>query len=122
MSKTDSPVRLKVSDLSFGEKLFLRRRRAAQTIRATAEQAGLKPHEYRKIEQDQATTIPKGLSKWATGLGRLSLPEQCVVLRRRAKQTADDVATAIGCSRYWLHKMETGDAPIDQLKAHWNLA
>lgn len=52
-------------------------------------------------------------------LGRLTEQEQLLVLRRRSGLTMADLEEELGCSRYWIWKMESGRAPADRLWAFW---
>lgn len=52
-------------------------------------------------------------------LGSLTPQEQCIIRRRRAGLLQQEVASALGCSRFWVMRMETGEAPVDRLVEFW---
>lgn len=45
--------------------------------------------------------------------------EQCLVYRLRAGVTQEHVASEIGCSRLWVHMMESGKVNCDRLIEYW---
>jgi len=106
---------MRISDLTRGEKLFLARRRDKKKMTEAAEAHGVSLHQYRKWESDEG----KGPD---VALGRLTLTDQFLILRRRSGKTVREIAAEIGCCPWWLRLMEREEAPNDRLKKYWNLA
>lgn len=97
--------------------MFLDRFRRNVGQRAVADGYGVGLHTYRAWEDDVevTTSCPKVV------VGRIEPHERCRLLRRREGLEADEVAEAIGVSRWWLRRMERGDAPLDRLFDYWGI-
>lgn len=101
-----------------GELLLLDRRRRGYNQVEAAAMYGVRPDRYRDWEADRRTTDqPKPRSR----VGRLTLREQCFLLRRRAGKTQRELAEEIGLTRVWVHKMEEGSAPVARLCQFWGV-
>lgn len=55
----------------------------------------------------------------APRLGRLREYEKCLIFRLRRGLSQQEVADAIGCSRYWFGKMERGEVTWETLARYW---
>ena len=71
-------------------------------------------HEWLNMEAD-------GAKDGGPAVGALEVHEQCFLLRRRAGETAAEVAEEMGVSRYWLSRMERGTAPVETLAIYWGI-
>ena len=104
---------LRVSELSKGERLFLQRIRQGLTQEQAADQMGVKPHLYKLWEQDRGKHAPK------IKIDRLAPHERMRIYRRRSGLSMVDLEFRVGCTRYWIWKMETGRAPVTRLQMYW---
>ena len=111
--------------LSIGEALITRRRRRGWTQTESAKYFGVTAVTYGKWERDisyhGATQHAVG---WAwTDLirsgGGLHPHERCLLYRRRAELSQDDVAKIINRSRHWVNLMETGVKNCTTLMRYW---
>jgi DNA-binding XRE family transcriptional regulator len=103
-----------LEQLTAPERLAILRRRDGMNQDAAARAHGVSRSTY---------------SRWELGLTdcpiisasilRLRPHERCFVYRRRAGYLQKDVAAQIGCSRYWVNLMETGEVPCDSLLWFW---
>jgi len=57
--------------------------------------------------------------KTVPAVERLKSHERCLIMRRRCGKTQLQVAKVLGCSRYWLNKMELGLESCDDLLWYW---
>ena len=65
--------------------------------------------------------------KWERGegtpdspaVGPLANHERCVIMRRRAGTTQQEIADALGCCRRWVQQMELGRVACDDLLWYW---
>mgnify|MGYP003648201724 CR=1 FL=1 len=100
-----------------GEKLYLQRKRAKQTMLQSALGYGVTLHRYRRWEQD--------LRVWSdpeppeVTLGGLEPWEHYIVLRLRSKMRQVDLANKLGMSRNTIVRMEQGKSPLKRLIAFW---
>lgn len=96
-----------------GERLLIHRRRLGQTQTEAAQREMIPVKLYGQWERDevQADTL--------VGIGPLQPHERCLLLRRRARLTQAEVAQDIGCSRWWLNRMEQGLVDADALLEYW---
>lgn len=106
---------LKVSDLTKGEKLQVMRRRDGLTMPEAAAEFGVGLAKYRAWERDERDDVPN------TPLGKLDPIEAAYVYRRRSDMNFTETADEIGVSRWWLRRMERGDAPPDRLLEYWGI-
>jgi len=97
-------------DLTKGEVQFLQRRRRGHSIQKEAEHRHLTMQQIRDMESSQARSA---------GKLKLTDVEYCVVLRKRTGLTQQQVADALGVSRYWVMLMENEKAPINRLLQYW---
>lgn len=51
--------------------------------------------------------------------GKITPQEMCVVRRRRSGLKQSELAEKLGVSRYWLIKMEQGEADVSKLYKFW---
>lgn len=100
-------------DLTNGEKLFLKRRRAGKRRWEYARQYGVSRYTYHAWEKDvgDVPIVPT--------LNGIDQPEHFTILRKRAGLNQTDLAERMGISRSWLYKMEHGKAPLDQAIEFW---
>lgn len=106
---------MRVRDLTAGERLAIARRRAGESKREAADRHGVTLYRYRAWEDDR-----EGSGAPRVALGSLEAHEVLVIRRTRQGLSAQDLAAEMGISRWWLCKMEYGQAPIDALEAHWS--
>lgn len=99
-----------------GESLFIwRRRKGLNQVDAAAE-FNTSSDTYREWEAGRRThDLPR------QHLGQLKPHEVCVLMRRREKLTQLQLATAMGVTRLWINRMETGQVPLDRLRDHWGV-
>ena len=105
---------IKTSELSKGEKLLIDRRREGSTQSENAKNWDVSLYVYRRWEADITDDIP------TVAIGKLSEQEQCFLLRKRKGQTLAATAKELDICRWWLCQMESGEAPIDRLRAYWD--
>jgi len=102
--------------LTYGERLFLNRRRSGLTQAAEAKRRGVSLYRYAKWELDADT----GGSTKIPLINRLFPHEECIVHRRRCGMTAEQVASKMGCCTFWVRRMEKGQVPHSRLYAFWS--
>ena len=105
-------ARLRVSELTGGEKLYIYRTREGKTQFEKAVELGMCMAQYRSMELDHTRAV-------YVSLGKLEEHEAFTLLRRRKGLTKVELAERIGVSSYWLGQMEAGTAPIDRLRRFW---
>ena len=107
-------------ELTFGETLFLWRRRHAWTQDQLARRWRTTWRRIRDYEHDrQLHLCPKTLAD-VTLVGPVLPYERCVLLRRREGLRQCDVARRIGITTFWLRLMELGEAPTKRLEEYWH--
>lgn len=99
---------LKIADLSPGERFLLERRRLREGQGEAAARHGVSRWRYRRWELGREDGP-------AVELGKLEPHEACFVIRTRSGVSVQDLAEAMGISRWWLIQMEYGDKPADRL-------
>lgn len=105
------------TELTTGERLRVKRRRMGLTQAEQAEQIGMPLGAYKRAEADDT---PECWDIEPPSIGRLEPHEACLVMRRRAGLTLDDLSYKIGLSKWWLCLMEQGKVPTSpRLLAHW---
>lgn len=107
-------VKINTGDLSQGERLKLYRRREGLTQDDMAEQLDMTLYAYRRVEDEVVV-----FNDFRPPLGALAQREQCYVLRLRRGWSLADAAENMGISRWWLRRMERGDAPVNRLWNFW---
>jgi transcriptional regulator with XRE-family HTH domain len=105
---------LSTSDLTRGEKLYIKRKRLGLSQIEMSVDLGVIHSQYRAMEQDAEGSEPPYIS-----LGVLLECESYCVSRVRAGINKTKLAAEIGVSIYWLRQMERGDAPIKRLAEYW---
>ncbi len=70
---------------------------------------------YRGLENDDGK-VP------VVALGKLTLTDKFLILRRRSERTVASLAEEIGCCTWWFRQMEKGDVDSNLLQAFWGLA
>ncbi len=80
-----------------------------------ATKLGVTIRAYRGLENDngKVPTIP---------LGKLTMTDQFLVLRRQSGETVAVLAKEVGCCTWWFRQMEKGDVDSTDLQAFWSLA
>jgi len=103
-------------DLSFEERLFMERFRLGQSQRDAAKRYKVSLKNYRAWEMGEGRedNRPKNPT-----LGRLLQNEVFVLRRRREGIKSQAICNKIEVSRWWLRRMEVGDAPIGRLVEFW---
>lgn len=107
-------VRLNVSDLTRGEKIYLHRKRLGYTQFEMAVDLGVGLSEYRAMELDEEGTRPP-----YTTLHKLEPHEACATWRRREGISKEQLALELGVTSYWVGRMEAGTAPVKRLAKYW---
>lgn len=105
---------LKTTDLTRGEKLYIKRKRLGLSQIEMSVDVGVIHSQYRAMEQDVEGSDPVYVT-----LGKLLECESYCVSRVRAGMNKTQLAKEIGVSIYWLRQMERGDAPIKRLAEYW---
>ena len=104
--------------LTKGERLLLDRKRRAETQAQAAVRYNVSPKIYGLWERDQYEAS-MGIDT-SFLLGRLKPHERCLIRRRREQLTQGALAKRMGCSRWWLLRMEQGEAPVRDLVEYWS--
>jgi transcriptional regulator with XRE-family HTH domain len=99
--------------LTRGETLLLKRKRRRETQAQAAERYHVTAKLYGMWERGQRE-VPFRVM-WA----ELKPHERCLIRRRRERITQAAMARQLGCSRWWLNRMEQGKAPADALVSYW---
>lgn len=105
--------------LTIAEKLAVQRRRLGERQRAAAARHGVSHTRYSRWERGLEQPGPD-VAK-AVKIGKLRPHEYCFLYRRRAGFTQERVARDMGVCRYWLNRMELGEAPCDELIEYWEV-
>jgi transcriptional regulator with XRE-family HTH domain len=120
-----------LKNLKISEKLYLLRKRRKETQDIASKRYGLSYLEYSLWENgnyDYATdeTTDRLFGKFAVDVGKtlnvynITDKEHCVVYRRRAKITQQEIADELGLSRSWVNAMEVGYAKsVEKLLKYW---
>lgn len=106
------------SKLTNGERLLVARRRRDETQNEAAKRMRLTPYTYRRLESDKPVAIDRARCV-IPKLGRLREHEVLFLMRVRAGVKIGPLAERIGCARWWLARMERGEAQIERLRAWW---
>lgn len=96
------------------ESLILHRRRLKFNQFRASVKFGVTYDAYREWEKPGSLMGPR------QQLGKLRPHEVCYIKRRRKGQTQKEIAKAIGTSRLWVIRMESGQAPVERLRDYWN--
>lgn len=110
-------MQITAGTLSRGEKLLLERRREGLTQPEAAKKRKVSTSLYRLWESDKETEEAAP----SVALGAVEVSEACFIARRRSGKTVAQVARALRVCRFWLYKMERGEAPTEQLAEYWAL-
>lgn len=105
---------LKTSDLTRGEKLYLKRHRLGLTQLEMSVDLGVIPAQYRAMEHDVEGSKAPFIS-----LGAMKPREIYTILRKREGLSRAELAEQMGISEFWVRKMEKGAAPIKRLAEFW---
>lgn len=105
---------MKITNLTKGERLLLKRRRDEKSQRETADDHGVSLYLYRRWETDGDKIGSPSIE-----IGMLALHEICFIRRKHSGFALGDLAEKLGVSRWWLCKMEYGRANCDRLVAYW---
>lgn len=104
---------MKITNLTNGERLLVRRMRRKESQRDAAARYGVTHWAYGQWERDAETGAPK------ESVGRLQDNEKCVLARRRAGVKQSEVAANLGRSKYWIRLMENGSVDCYELVQYW---
>jgi hypothetical protein len=109
---------IKKKDLKKHETVVLYRLRRNETQEEFAEALGCTLDRVKRME---AGINKKDLAKFSDVLnGPITIQEQCIIKRRRARMTQNEVAKALKISRFWLIGMEHGKNNLLPLYNFWN--
>lgn len=111
-----APKRTTVGRLTNGEQLFLRRRREGLTQVEAATAHNVSRALYSLAERDLSNEV-RPTKPLPTG--ELLGHEKCVILRRRAGLTQQDVAAQLGVCRRTMMLMELNVISAEPLVEHW---
>lgn len=103
-------------ELTQGERLYLQRFRKGLRQSAAAAEYGVGRNTYIGWERDDLSIIAR--VPWVK-VGTLTEAESYVILRYRSGWRVSEIAKEIGVSRFWIHQMERGKAPIARLREFW---
>lgn len=98
-------------EVSHGEWLTVKRRRAGLDQLEMAENMGLTRHQYQAKEANQNGKLKR----------RLQPNEAAFLMRRRSKKSQNVIAKEIGVSRLWVNRMEMGLEDCERLLDFWKL-
>ena len=98
--------------LTIGEKLLINRRRKGKSQTSSAKFHQVSQSTYGRWERDEEI----GPKVMASGLRP---HERCLLYRRRAGCTQQQVAEDLDVCRWWINKMERGLTTCDQLLWYW---
>lgn len=99
--------------LTRGERLTIDRRRRGERQRAAAARHGVALSRYSRWERDLDPKAP------SVRVGTLKAHERCYLMRRRCGKTQEAIAADMGICRYWLNRMELGEADCTDLACYW---
>ncbi|MCK5639571.1 MAG: XRE family transcriptional regulator [Gammaproteobacteria bacterium] len=99
--------------LTDAETLIIVRRRKEETQKNAAARFGVSLDMYSRWERGLDPRAPR------QKIGRLENHEVCFLYRRRSNKTQEEIAEALDCCRWWVNKMEQGNAPCDDLISYW---
>lgn len=102
-------------NISYGETLFLQRRRLGLSQSEMARAISATRTKYGRWERDQ-----EECRLACPPLQDISDTEIATIKRRREGVTQKDVAKELNVSRYWVSQMETGQAGSDRLTKYWD--
>jgi len=100
--------------LNQGEKMMVWRRRQHLSIKQMAEKHGFTRNRYASLER--MSEVPELVTPI---IEDLSLPEKCLILRRRRGWTQKECAEMMSITRYWYNQMEMGKEPSSSLVKFW---
>lgn len=103
--------------LTVGERLAVQRRRFGERQKAAAQRHGVSHTRYSRWErgiEQPGPDVVKSLK-----IGQLKPHEYCFLYRRRAGFTQERVAGEMKVCRYWLNRMELGEADCTDLLCYW---
>lgn len=100
---------MRYSTLSEQEKLFLRRRATGLTQADAAKNCGVSERTYRAMERGERE-VEALRGRPATR--NLTPLEAAIIRRRRAGKRQDEIAGALGFSRWLINRMERGVYPV----------
>ena len=98
-----------------GELLYLSRLRKGLTVAEMARRRKVDLYTYQQMERGE---IDCHLREPITPLKPYEI---CRLLRRRNGMKQKDLAAKMGYSRLWVHKMESGKAPVVWLANFWGI-
>jgi len=107
---------LKTSDLTRGEKLYIKRMRLGLSQIEMSVDLGVIHSQYRAMEQDVLCSAPAYVT-----IGKLLEREAYAIMRRRSGLNKTELAQDMGVDIFWLRQMERGDAPIKRLAEYWGV-
>lgn len=107
---------MKTSELTFGEKLKLDRRRRGESQKDAAARWGMTLYAYRLAETGPEIASHKVIKP---GIRRVHPYESCYLLRVRAGISVQKMAKRLDVSEWWLIQMEHGREDSTKLVEHW---
>ncbi len=100
--------------LTIGERMLIVRKRRGLSQKQAAEQVNVSRATWSKWERDLVEP------PFGTMMGLAPSPHELTMIQRRRKgMTQKDIAEEVGCSRYWVSQMETGQADSKVLEGYW---
>ncbi len=102
------------NSLTGGELMLLVRKRRGLSQKQAGENCDVSRATWSKWERD-IVEPPFG-----TVMSEPPTAQELAMLQRRRKgMTQKDIAEEVGCSRYWVSQMETGQADSKVLEGYW---
>lgn len=109
--------------LTAAETFFMDRNRRRLTQAEQAQRIGLSPGAYRALEQgrEKPDQRVRALIDDIMGGRTLEPHERVLLRRRRAGKLQREVASEIGCCRWWVVRMEKGLEDPTPLLKYWGM-
>lgn len=104
-----------IKGLTKAEKFFISRNRRELTQAEMADELGVTRNYYNAVECSRGLDTDLD----PPNVEPLSDLEACVILRRRADISQEELATILECSRYWINRMEQGSEKAEKLIDYW---
>lgn len=105
-----------MTDLTQSERLIVYRRREGLTQKQMAKKLGMSLRAYRACE------VSSQPCDFDPEMEFVKTHEMCYLLRIRKRWSLEAGAKRVGVSRWWLRRMERGDAPVARLKSFWGIS
>ena len=105
--------KMKVLEITAGEKLLIERNRHKETQAQAAKRGGIKRIHYGKLERDIGRENIRDIKMLLFDY------ERCVIFRIRRNISQIELARKLGCSRYTINKIENDKTKATRLINFW---